>query len=148
MLLGRVLIAFSLGPTGPHHLGQPLGVACRWQFPSRAQTLCTEHALYCASRTTGTLARQRLLLLHPFCWWFCRELPQVLLENKLKRNLNHELPRRPGQQSGDKRGLRVIEGKIPLPDYVSLDRSKSEECGNYPLRFFEAHSSPRQMEIL
>jgi hypothetical protein len=54
--------------------------------------------------------------------------PQVLLENKLKRNLNHELPRRPGQQSGDRtrenerRGLRVIEGKIPPPDYVSLDR--------------------------
>jgi hypothetical protein len=38
ILVGRVLIAFSLGPTGPHHLGQPSGVACHSQFPSRAQS--------------------------------------------------------------------------------------------------------------
>jgi hypothetical protein len=68
--------------------------------------------------------------------------PQVLVENKLKRNLNHELPRRPGQQSGDKRA-RTSEAacgssraRFHRPIMSPWTGSKSEECGNYRLHFF------------
>jgi hypothetical protein len=68
--------------------------------------------------------------------------PQVLLENKLKRNLNHELPRRPGQQSGDKRARTSdaacgsSRARFHRPIMCTWTGSKSEECGNCPLHFF------------
>jgi Integrase core domain len=53
-------------------------------------------------------------------WRFCRELLcRLSLENKLKRNLNHELSRRPGQQGGDKRARTSdTERRQPEPGLV------------------------------
>jgi len=64
------------------------------------------------------------------------------LENKLKRNLNHELSRGPGQQGEDKRVRpRDTVCKPPMARFHCLiarpwTGSKSEERGNYPLHFF------------